>query len=273
MPNLSHKNYCIESFSKEIRKLSLKMVAKANASHIGSALSIADILAVLYHSHLRIYPSQPEKNNRDRFLLSKGHACTALYAALATAGFFHKDELELYGQDFSKFMNHASHYVPGVEFSMGALGHAMPIACGIGLGAKLKKEKWKIYTLLSDGELQEGSNWEAFMFASHHKLSNIVACIDFNNLQSLKTVSETLNIMPLKEKLQAFGWHVQECNGHNHKSIKESLDNCRKFKNLPSAIIFKTIKGKGVSFMENKVSWHYKSPDERELKLALEEIG
>ena len=263
----------IKEFSKNVRKLSLQMVSRANASHIGSALSIADIISVLYGGHMKIFPSNPIHPLRDRFILSKGHACTALYSSLCTAGFFLEEELLSYGKDFSKFMNHASHYVEGVEFSMGALGHGLPVACGMAMSAKLKGEKWNVYVLLSDGELQEGSNWEAFMFAAHQKLNNLTVCIDYNNLQSLKTVSETLDIMPLNQKLKAFGWHIQECDGHNHTLIKKSLDNCLIEKKKPSAIIFNTTKGKGVSFMENKVAWHYKSPDKNQLYQAIKEIN
>ena len=258
--------------AKEIRKTALEIVSRAKASHIGSALSITDILTILYLKILTIYPLDPNNENRDRFILSKGHACTALYATLAVLGFYKKEELETYGQDFSIFMNHVSHYVPGVEFSMGALGHGLPMACGVALSAKISKKEWKTYVLLSDGELQEGSNWEALMFAAHHKISNLIVCIDYNNLQSLKTVSETIEIEPLTDKLKSFGLNVEECEGHDHKEIEQTFRKCSLYSNAPTAIIFKTIKGKGVTFMENKIEWHYKSPTKEELILSKEEI-
>lgn len=256
--------------AQRIREISLKIVNSAKASHIGSALSIADLLAVLYSEILYFNPKKPNEKSRDRFILSKGHACTALYACLADVGFFELNDLNTYGNDFSVFMNHVSHKVPGVEFSMGALGHGLPIGCGLALSAKLKRESWRTFVLMSDGELQEGSNWEAFMFCSHHKLSNITAVVDFNNLQSLTTVEKTINLEPLEQKLKSFGWRVDIVNGHNHNEINRVFSKTNSDK--PNVIIAKTIKGKGVSFMENKVEWHYKNPNNNELERALNEV-
>ena len=257
--------------SRKIRELSLKLVHKAKASHIGSALSIADLLAVLVTDSDICNLAQPGDPQRDRLLLSKGHACVALYSALCLKGHFAESELMSYGDDFSPFMNHASHHVPGVEVSTGALGHAMPIACGISLAANLKKEKWHTFVILSDGELQEGSNWEAFMFAAHHKLKNLTAIVDYNNLQSLKSIDDTISLRPLDKKLQAFGWCVFTVNGHDHQELKYALQMAKSNKS-PSVVIMNTTKGKGVSFMENSVDWHYKSPNDAELKKALEDI-
>ena len=252
----------------KIRELSLRLVSKAKASHIGSALSIADILAVLITNREICDLKSPEHPKRDRLLLSKGHACVALYSALCIKGYFEESELMSYGEDFSSFMNHASHYVPGIDVSTGALGHAMPIACGRAKAAFMKGEEWHTFVILSDGELQEGSNWEAFMFAAHHKLDNLTAIVDYNNLQSLDTVEDTLSINPLDKKLQAFGWSTYTVNGHKHEELKESLRKAR-MNDTPTAIIARTTKGKGVSFMENSVEWHYKSPNEIELIKAL----
>ena len=191
-----------------IRALSLKMVTKAKASHIGSALSIADVVAVLYADALRVNPARPNDPERDRFILSKGHACVAIYAALAAKGFFPEDTLSSYGQDFSPLMNHISHKVPGVEFSTGALGHGLPFGVGKALYAKNTGKNWRTFVLLSDGEMDEGSNWEALMFAAHHRLDNLVAVIDYNKLQSLTTIAKTLALEPLADKLRAFGWAV-----------------------------------------------------------------
>jgi len=168
-------------------------------------------------------------------------------------------------------MNHASHKVPGVEFSTGSLGHGLPVACGKALAAKMSKLPWQTFAILSDGELQEGSNWEAFMFAAHHCLDNLIVFIDNNNLQSLDTVDATLSLRPLEDKLNAFGWHVETVDGHSHPAISMSIA-AAKSSPCPSAVILKTVKGKGVSYMENQVAWHYKSPSANELELALGEI-
>ena len=256
----------------QIRGLSLRLVHKAQASHIGSALSIADLLAVLIaNNHICNLPAHDDPA-RDRILLSKGHACVALYSALCVKGFFSEEELMTYGDDFSPFMNHASHYVPGVEMSTGALGHALSVACGRAYSAKLKQEDWHTFVILSDGELQEGSNWEALMFAAHHKLDNLTICVDYNNLQSLDTVDNTLSLRPLDEKLLSFGWKTAFVDGHDHPELLSALQDS-KFGNLPSAIIMNTCKGKGVSYMENQVSWHYKSPSDIQLEQALKEVA
>jgi transketolase len=261
-----------KKFSTSIRSLALQMVCKAQASHIGSALSIADIIAVLYAQVLRVDPSQPRLPGRDRFILSKGHACVAVYAALADKGFFPVSDLDTYGQDHSNLMNHISHKVPGVEFSSGALGHGLPFGVGKALAAKCRKADWRTFVVLSDGEMDEGSNWEALMFAAHHKLDNLVAIIDYNKLQSLTTVAQTLGLEPLEAKLQAFGWSVRQVNGHDHEQLSEALGAVPWETGKPSVLIAHTVKGQGVSFMENKVEWHYRSPSKEQLAQALAEL-
>lgn len=255
-----------------IRALSLKMVTKAKASHIGSALSIADVVAVLYADTLRVDPARPDDPERDRFILSKGHACVAIYAALAAKGFFPEDTLSSYGLDFSPLMNHISHKVPGVEFSTGALGHGLPFGVGKALYAKNTGKNWRTFVLLSDGEMDEGSNWEALMFAAHHLLDNLVAVIDYNKLQSLTTIAKTLGLEPLADKLRAFGWALKEIDGHDHAALSEALQTTPWETGKPSIVVAHTIKGKGVSFMENKVEWHYKSPSAEQLSSALDEL-
>jgi transketolase len=256
----------------EIKTLSLKMVTRAKASHIGSAFSIADIVAVLYGSVLNVDPLQPQLSTRDRFILSKGHACVAVYSALAARGFFPKEDLLTYGQDHSILMNHISHKISGVEFSTGSLGHGLPYGVGKALAAKKRGENWRTFVLMSDGELGEGSNWEAFMFAAHHQLNNIVAIIDYNKLQSLTSVDKTLRVEPLADKLAAFGWHVREIDGHDHGELIRNLQTVPWEHNKPSVLICHTVKGKGVSFMENKVAWHYHSPTTEQRDLALAEL-
>ena len=258
--------------AKNVRIHCLKMVYEAKSAHIASALSIIDILAILYVHILKIFPSDPTNYKRDRFILSKGHACVAVYAVLAECGFFEKELLKTYGKNSSILMNHISHKVPGVEFSSGSLGHGLSFAVGKALAAKNTGVNWKNYVLMSDGEMQEGSNWEALLFAAHHKLDNLIAIIDYNNLQSLATVEDTLSIHPLDEKLKSFGWHVVKVDGHNHDSMKRCFGNVQEVNDKPTIIIARTTKGKGVSFMENKVEWHYNSPTEQDLKIAINEI-
>lgn len=248
------------------------MVHAAKASHIGSALSICDIVAVLYGEILHIDPMQPSWPMRDRFLLSKGHACVAVYAALAERGFIQSKDLETYGQDFALLMNHISHKVAGVEFSTGSLGHGLPFGVGKSLSAKRSKAPWKTFVLMSDGELGEGSNWEAMLFASHHGLDNLVAIVDYNNMQSLTTVDQTLGIEPLASKFTSFGWCVREVDGHDHTALAKALGTTPWMPGQPSILIAHTTKGKGVSYMENKVEWHYRSPNDQQLAQALNEL-
>lgn len=267
------KTYQSKYLAKEIKAYALKMVHESGSSHIGSCLSITDILAVLYNDILNIKSDDPNMPERDRFILSKGHACAALYATLALKRFFNIDKLSTFASFNSTLMSHASHKVPGVEFSTGSLGHGLPFGVGKALFAKMNNKEWNVYVLLSDGELNEGSNWESFMFASHHKLDNLNIIIDYNKLQSLTTTKETLNLEPLKDKFESFGFFVTETDGHCHLSLKNSLAKKMKKNNQPSIIIAHTTKGKGIDFMENKVEWHYKSPNQNQLKEALNQVG
>jgi transketolase len=261
-----------QTLAKKIRVEALQMVHRAKASHIGSALSICDIVAVLYGRILHFDPKQPSWVERDRFILSKGHACVAVYAVLAECGFIGREDLLCYGQDHSVLMNHISHKVAGVEFSTGSLGHGLPFGVGKALAAKRREQSWRTFVLLSDGELGEGSNWEAMMFAAHHQLEKLVAIVDYNKLQSLTTVDKTLRLEPLGDKARAFGWSVREVDGHDHNAL-ENLLGCVPWETgKPSFLIAHTTKGKGVSFMENIVDWHYKTPSAEQLKHALEEI-
>ena len=260
-----------KQLAKQIRVESLKMVHRSSGSHIGSALSYVDILSVLYSNVMKYDNKNQYYFYRDRFILSKGHACSSLYSCLALKGFFPIKDLLSYGKDESNLMNHVSHKVCGVEFSTGSLGHGLPFGVGKAKALKLNNTKSRVIVLIGDGELAEGSNFEAMLFAAHHKLDNIILIIDYNNLQSLTTVKETLNLIPFKEKFESFGWNYTEVDGHDHKQ----LTNCFKAKlanNKPTAILAKTTKGKGVSFMENKVEWHYKTPNNTELQLAIKEI-
>jgi transketolase len=258
-------------FSKDIRLSTLGMIYQARASHIGGAFSMADILAVLYNDILHIDPSDCNLPIRDRFLLSKGHACASLYATLALKGFFPIEELNTYSQEGSRLLAHTSHHVPGVEVSAGSLGHALPVSVGIALGAKRKEETYRTFCLVSDGELNEGSNWEAILLAPQLGLDNLVLIVDYNKIQSLGRVEEVIDLEPIKLKFESFRWEAYEVDGHDHEALKNVLD--QKMGNgKPKVIIAHTVKGKGVSFMEDKLLWHYKSPDEKqylEAKLEL----
>ena len=263
----------IEQLANNIRKHALKMTSLGGSSHIGSILSIADILAVLYGSILNYNSKDPQWADRDRFILSKGHAGAGVYAALAESGFISLDKLKTHYQDGSDLSGHISHKgIPGVEFSTGSLGHGLPVACGMALAAKINKKNHRVFALLSDGECDEGSNWEAILFAAHHKLNNLFAIIDRNRLQSIYSTEDTVALEPFADKWISFGWDVIEINGHNHNEIFESCDNEIKLRNKPLCIIANTIKGKDVSFMENNTLWHYRSPQGEEYKLAMAEL-
>ncbi len=256
-----------------IRRHAVQMTNLSGASHIGSCLSIADLLAVLYSDFLQVDSAKPDWEDRDRFILSKGHATAALYAALAESGFFHLDELQTHCQNGSRLMGHASHKVPGIELSTGSLGHGLPYAAGIAYSGKLDNKTHRVIALLSDGECDEGSNWEAILFAAHHKLDNLIAIVDYNKIQSLKSVSDTLGLEPFVDKWTAFGWGVREIDGHDHEQIEQALVAAPFQAGKPSTIIAHTTKGKGVSFMENSVLWHYRSPKGDEFDAAMAELN
>lgn len=258
--------------AKEIRKSSLRMVYQARASHIGGALSMADILAVLYSSILKYDSLNPVWEQRDRFILSKGHACVSFYSTLALCGFFSIEELNDYGQNGGRLLSHTTHHVPGIEISAGSLGHGLPVACGIALAAKRKQQNYRTYVLVGDGEMDEGSNWEAILFAAHFGLDNLCLIIDYNKIQSLGKTNEVLNLEPLKSKLEAFNWNVIQLDGHDHKAIYSAFVQAEAIKGKPTVLIADTIKGKGVSFMENELLWHYKSPSEEQYNQAIKEI-
>jgi len=259
--------------AKKIRINVLKMTSLGKSSHIGSCFSIADILAILYGKILRTYPEAPKHNNRDRFILSKGHAGAAVYAVLAETGFFDKEMLKTHYQDGSKLSGHVSHKgIPGVELSTGSLGHGLGVGCGMAKALKMSKNSSKVFVLLSDGECDEGSIWEAALFAQHHSLDNIYAIVDYNKIQSLATIKETMNLEPLREKWESFNWEVFEVDGHDHSELYDTINNSAKKSSRPKVIICHTIKGKGVSFMENKVLWHYRSAQGSEFDSALKEL-
>lgn len=260
--------------AKRIRVHTLEMTSNGNSSHIGSVFSIADILAVLYGCILKIDPKNPKWMNRDRFILSKGHAGAGVYAVLAEIGFFDVEKLKTHYQDGSDLSGHVSHKgIPGVEFSTGSLGHGLGVGVGMAMAAKYDERDNRVVVLLSDGECDEGSNWEAILFAAHHKLDNLLVVIDYNKIQSLDTVASTLNLEPFVTKWQAFGWEVLEADGHDHNSLIKAFSNIPVANNKPTCVIAHTIKGKGVLFMENQVLWHYRTAKNEEFDAAMKELN
>lgn len=269
--NESFKGY--EKTAKEIRKNILRMVTVSKSSHVGSALSIVEILVTLYFKILNIYPLFPEKEDRDRFILSKGHASAALYATLGERGFFSKELLDRYYVDGGILPGHLDRNVDlGIEVSSGSLGHGLSMGVGMAMAAKHDNKNYKIYVLMSDGECDEGSVWEAAMLASHLKLDNLIAIIDYNKIQSFGRVKEVIDLEPLYDKWVSFGWAVREINGHNYQELVSAFESLPIEKDKPSMIIAHTIKGKGVSFMEDKLEWHYKSPTQEQYEIAIKEI-
>jgi transketolase len=260
------------ALARRLRTHALRMTHRANASHIGSCLSMADILAVLYGAVLRVNPSRPDWAARDRLVVSKGHAAAILYAALAETGFLSIDELDTYSTNGSRLAGHVTRTVPGVEFSTGSLGHGLPVAAGMALEALRANAPWRAFCILSDGELDEGSNWEAIQMAQHFRLSNLVAIVDYNKIQSFGSVAEVSNLDPLAEKFRAFNWGVHELDGHDHAALKAALIGPPTLAGRPTAVIAHTIKGKGVSFMEGQLAWHYKAADAAQLEAALAEL-
>lgn len=261
-----------KAFAKTLRIQAVRMVYKAKSSHVAGSLSMADLLAVLYGGILRVDPKHPDWPERDRFILSKGHACAGLYATLALKGFFPEDWLNSFYQDGGRLAGHATHSAPGVEFSTGSLGHGLPVAAGMALSAKRGGADWRVFALLSDGECDEGSNWEAALFAPQHHLDNLVAIVDYNKIQSLGRTKEVIDLDPLADKWRAFGWAVHEIDGHDIGEIVRVFSALPFTVGKPSCVIAHTVKGKGVSFMEDKLLWHYRNPSDEELQRAVAEL-
>ena len=263
----------LADLAARIRRHSMNMTHRAKSSHIGTSLSMADLVAVLYGEILQVRPEDPEWPDRDRFILSKGHGCAAYYAALAEVGFFPLEWLKTFYQNGSRLAGHVTHStVPGVEVSTGSLGHGLSMAAGMALVAKRDNRPYRVFCLLSDGECDEGSTWEPALFAPQHELDNLVAIIDYNKIQSLGTVKEVIDLEPLAEKWRAFGWAVREIDGHDLEEIQRALTGVPYREGHPTCIVAHTVKGKGVSFMEDKLLWHYRSPQGEEFEAAMAEL-
>ena len=248
-----------------IKRHGIEMTHISHGSHIGSILSVSDIVAVLYNDVANITPETVKDENRDRIVLSKGHAGAAIYAALAEKGFFPIEELKTHYADGSRLSGHVSHKgIPGVEISTGSLGHGACMACGIALNAKLEKKDYFTYAIVGDGECDEGSIWEMALFANHFNLNQLVVIVDHNKMQSLDFCENTLSLSPFEKKWEAFGWNVLSIDGHDHDEIRNALNEAKKSVDKPTVIIANTVKGNGISFMENDILWHYRFPHEGE---------
>ncbi len=259
--------------SKNLRIQVLKMIYKAKSGHPGGSLSAADIITTLYFHHLNIDPAHPHWSERDRFILSKGHAAPLLYAALVERGYFPKKELDTLRSIGSILQGHPDiRKTPGVDMSTGILGHGLSVGVGMALGAKLDHKNYRIYVLLGDGELDTGFNWEAAMAANKYRLDNLTAILDLNGVQLDGPINEIMPLEPIVDKWKSFNWHTIEIDGHNIKQILEALDETKNIHCKPSIIIAHTIKGKGVSFMENKSAWHGRAPNKEEFEIALKEL-
>jgi len=263
----------LENIAKKIRRKTFLMIFHAGSGHIAPSLSTVELLVALYFKVLKIDKNNHKSDNRDRFILSKGHACAALYAVLAEKEIIDESILNTFCQKGSILGGHPErHLIPGVELSTGSLGHGLSFGAGVAFAGKLDKKDYRVFTLLSDGECQEGSVWEAATFASHHKLDNLIAIVDHNKLQSLGRVEDILSLHPFADKWKSFGWEVREVDGHNISKIINVLECIPFSKNKPSVLIAHTIKGKGISFMENVPTWHYRLPNEDEMKIVLKEL-
>lgn len=263
-----------KELAKRLRISTLKMTSRSRSSHVGSSLSICDLLAVLYGGILHVDPERPDWSLRDRFVLSKGHACAPVYAMLAVKGFFPQEWLKSYCLDGGRLPGHITHCdIPGVEVSTGSLGHGLSVSCGMALAGKVDGNPYRVFVLLSDGEFDEGSTWEGMLFASHHKLDNLIAIIDYNKLQACGRVASVLGLEPFADKLRAFSWDVKEIDGHDVEKIEQTLNSVPFSKGKPSCIIAHTVKGKGVTSMEDKVVSHYRHLDKEQLQEALRTFG
>lgn len=262
-----------KELAQSIRKTVLKMTNEGQSSHIGSIFSIVDIITVLYFNILQVDPKNPQWPERDRFILSKGHGGAAIYAALAKRGFFSEKDLDTYYKNGSKFSGHvSSKNIPGVEISTGALGHGLLIANGMALNAKLRQQKHHIFVLLSDGECDEGSTWEAALFSGHHKLDNLVVVVDYNKIQCIARTEDVLDLEPFVDKWRSFGFDVLEVDGHDHEALNSSFQEALEITGRPVCIIAHTVKGKGVSFMEDQILWHFRSAQDEEYDQAMCEL-
>lgn len=263
----------LEKTACKIRMGIIKGVFNAKSGHPGGSLSIADTLTYLYFAKMNVYPENPDFKDRDRFVLSKGHCAPALYSTLAQRGFFSTDELKSLRHVGALLQGHPCIHIPGVDMSSGSLGQGISVACGMALSDKISSMPQKVYTILGDGEIQEGQVWEAAMFAAHYKLDNLVAIVDNNGLQIDGPIDDVMSPYPIVDKFKAFGWHVIEMNAHDFDDIERAFNEAETIANQPVVIVQKSVKGKGVSFMENNVSWHGSAPNAEQYEQAMKELN
>lgn len=264
----------LKSLAKNVRKDIVSMLTESRSGHPGGSLSAADILTTLYFGEMNIDPKNPKDKNRDRFVLSKGHAAPVLYSVLARRGYFPIEELNTLRKIGSRLQGHPSmKCLPGVDMSTGSLGQGISVSVGMALAGKLDNKDYRVYTLLGDGELEEGQVWEAAMSAAHYKLDNLTAFVDFNGLQIDGDITKVMNPSPIDKKFEAFGWNVLVIDGHDIEAIQDAIGKAKKFKGKPTVVVCNTVKGKGVSFMENQASWHGTAPSKEQCEQALAEIG
>lgn len=267
------KKVQLQRIANHVRQGVIEGVYHAKSGHPGGSLSIADTLTYLYYNEMKVDPANPKWEERDRLVLSKGHCCPALYSVLAEKGYFDKSELKSLRHVGAMLQGHPDmKHIPGVDMSSGSLGQGISAACGIALAGKLKKADWRVFTILGDGEIEEGQVWEAAMFAAHHKLDNLVAVVDNNNLQIDGPIDEVCSPYPIDKKFESFNFHVINIDGNDFDEIKRAFDEARATKGMPTAIIAHTVKGKGVSYMENSVGWHGKAPNDEEYAVAMENL-
>ena len=267
------KELKLKRLANNVRFGIIESLYNAACGHPGGSLSIADIITYLYFEEMNIDPKNPKAEGRDRFVLSKGHTAPALYSVLAERGYFDKEELKTLRKTDSRLQGHPDMKgIPGVDMSSGSLGLGISAACGMALSAKAYGNDYRVYTIVGDGESEEGQVWEAAMFAAHYKLDNLVAVVDWNGLQIDGPVTEVMNPTPHDEKFRAFGWHVITIDGHNFAEIEAAFEEAKTVKGKPTVIISKSVKGKGVSYMENKCEWHGQAPKEEQYKIAISEL-
>lgn len=264
----------LEQVAVEVRKGIVTATHSAKSGHPGGSLSAADIYTYLYFEEMNIDPKDPKKENRDRFVLSKGHTAPGLYSVLANRGYFPVEDLTTLRHTGSYLQGHPDmKHIPGVDMSSGSLGQGLSCAVGMALAGKMDQKDYRVYALCGDGEIEEGQIWEASMFAGHRKLDNLVLIVDNNNLQIDGAIDEVCSPYPIDKKFEAFNFHVINVDGNDFDALKAAFDEARATKGMPTAIVAHTVKGKGVSFMENKVDWHGKAPNDEEYKIAMEELG
>ena len=267
-------NLELEKMANEIRKDIVTAVHSAKSGHPGGSLSSADIFTYLYFEEMNVDPANPKWEDRDRFVLSKGHVAPGLYSTLAEKGYFPKEDLKTLRHTGSYLQGHPDmKHIPGIDMSSGSLGQGVSVAVGMAAAGKYDKKDYRVYTLTGDGEIQEGQIWEAFMSAAHYKLDNLCVIIDNNGLQIDGRVEDVMSPYPIPEKLRAFGFQVYEIDGHDFEQMETAFNQARETKGVPSAIVMKTVKGKGVSFMENQAGWHGKAPNDEEFEIAMNELS